>query len=69
MNTKMVEGTPIREHVLKIIDHLNIMEILGGGIDVESQITIILELLPNSFNQFKLNCSTKKKLILHLLNF
>ena len=50
MNTKMAEGTPMREHVLKIFDHLNIREILGGEIDAESQIDIILESLPDSFN-------------------
>ena len=33
---------------------------LGGEIDAESQIDIILELLPDSFNQFKLNCSMNK---------
>ena len=38
MNTKMDEGTLMREHVLKIFDHLNILEILSGGIDTESQI-------------------------------
>ena len=29
-------------------------------INAESQIDIILESLPNSFNQFKLNCSMNK---------
>ena len=50
MNTKMAEGTPVREHVLKIFDHLNTLEILGGEIDAESQIDIILESLPGFFN-------------------
>ena len=50
MNTKMAEETPVRDHVLKIFDHLNTLEILGGEIDGESQIDIILELLPDSFN-------------------
>ena len=50
MNTKMAKGTLVREHVLKIFDHLNTLEILGGEIDGESQIDIILESLPNSFN-------------------
>ena len=60
MNTKMAEGTPMREHVLKIFDHLNTLKILGGEIDAESQIHIILKSLPDSFNQFKLNCSMNK---------
>ena len=55
MNTKMAEETLVRDHVLKIFDHLNTLEILGGEIDAESQIDIILESLPDSFNQFKLN--------------
>ena len=60
MNTKMAEETPLREHVLKIFYHLNTLEILGGEIDVESQIDIILESLSDSFNQFKLNYSMNK---------
>ena len=50
MNTKMAEGTPMRDHVLKMFNHINTLEILGGDIDVESQIDIILKSLPNSFN-------------------
>ena len=33
LNTKMAEGTPIQDHVLKIISYLNEMEILGAEID------------------------------------
>ena len=43
-----------------MIDHLNTLENLVGKIDGESQIDIILELLPDSFNQVKLNCSINK---------
>ena len=50
----------MREHVLKMFDHLKTLEILGNEINVESQIDIILESLPDSFNQFKLNCSMNK---------
>ena len=60
MNNKMAEKTLVRDHVLKIFDHLNTLEILGGEIDIESQIDIILEWLFDSFNQFKLNCSMNK---------
>ena len=35
-NTKMIEGTPVRDHVLKMIAHLNELEILGAKIDSES---------------------------------
>ena len=30
LNTKMVEGTPVRDHILKMIAHLNELEILGA---------------------------------------
>ena len=36
LNTKMAEGTPIQDHVLKMIDHLNELEILGAEIDGET---------------------------------
>ena len=49
MNTKMAEGTPMREYILKMFGHLNTLEILGGEIDDESQIDMILESLPNFF--------------------
>ena len=35
-NTKMVEGILVRDHVLKMIAHLNELEILGAEIDGES---------------------------------
>lgn len=60
MNTRMTEGTPVREHVLKMIDCLNTLEVLGAEIDGESQVDIVLESLPDSFNQFKLNYSMNK---------
>ena len=50
MNTKIDEITLVREHIFKMFDHLNILEILGGEIDAESQIDIIPESLPCSFN-------------------
>ena len=36
LNTKMAEGTPVRDHVLKMISHLNELDILGAEIDGES---------------------------------
>ena len=60
MNTKMAEETLVKEHILKIFDHLNTLKILGGEIDAESQIDIIPKLLSDSFDQFKLNCSMNK---------
>ena len=60
MNSKMVEGTPVREHLLKMFDSLNVLEVLGAEIDGESQVDIILESLPESFNNFKLNYGMNK---------
>ena len=55
LNTKMAEGTPVRDHVLKMIAHLNELEILGAEIDGESQVNIMLMSLPESFKNFFLN--------------
>ena len=59
-NTKMAEGTPVRDHVLKMMSYLNELEVLGGEIDTESQVDIVLLSLPPSFNQFKLNYNMNK---------
>ncbi|KAM3327211.1 hypothetical protein P3S67_002337 [Capsicum chacoense] len=42
LTTKMVEGTSVREHVLKIMSLLNELEILGAVIDKESQVEMVL---------------------------
>ena len=42
LNSKMAQGTPIREHWLKMISYLNTLEILGADIDGESQVDMIL---------------------------
>ncbi|GFY95444.1 hypothetical protein Acr_10g0008290 [Actinidia rufa] len=55
LNTKMAKGTLDREHALKMIGFLNELEILGAEIDADSQIDIILQSSPDSFNQFRLN--------------
>lgn len=43
MSTKMSEGTPVHDHVLKMMDHFNMLEILGAKIDGQTQADIILE--------------------------
>ena len=55
MGAKMAEGTPVREHILKMIEFLNELETLGATIDTQTQVDIILNSLPASFAQFKLN--------------
>ena len=34
-NTKMTEGTSVREHCLRMISHLNTLEVLSADIDEE----------------------------------
>ena len=36
LSTKMSEGTPVHDHLLKMFDHLNTLEVLGADIDGES---------------------------------
>ena len=62
MNAQMDEGTPVRDHVLLMMSHLNEMEVLGADIDAKTQIDIILMSLPKSFEQFHLNYNMNKRL-------
>ena len=48
------------DHVLKMIAHLNELEILGAEIDDESQVDIVLMSLVESFKNFCLNYSMSK---------
>ena len=61
LNTKMAEGTPIQDHVLKMIAHLNELEILGAKINGESQVDIVLMSLPESYKNLRLNYSMSKE--------
>ena len=60
MNSQMAEGTPVRDHVLKMMGHLNELEILGANIDEETQIDIVLLSLPESFKHFRMTYSMSK---------
>ena len=62
LNTKMAQGTLVREHCLKMISYLNTMEVLGVDIDGESQVDMILPSLPKSFKVFRLNYNMNKKI-------
>lgn len=63
MSTKMVEGTPIQDHVLKMMDFLNELEVLCDEIDAESHIDVILESLQGSFKNFNLNYNINKMML------
>ncbi|XP_019262041.1 PREDICTED: uncharacterized protein LOC109239900 [Nicotiana attenuata] len=54
LNTKMVEGSSVRDHVLKMMSLLNELEVLGANIDKDTQVEMILQTLPDSFQQFRL---------------
>ena len=56
----MVEGSRVQEHVLKMISHLNKLEVLGAEIDGETQIDIVLMSLLGSFSNFLLTYNMSK---------
>ena len=60
LSAKMAKGTSIQDHILKMMDSLNKLDVLGAEIAVESHIDIILESLPDSFNNFKINYNMNK---------
>ncbi|MCQ7016889.1 retrotransposon gag domain-containing protein, partial [Clostridioides difficile] len=62
MTTKMAEGTPVRDHALNMMALLNEIEVQGGEIDGETQVDIVLQSLPKSFEQFRLNYNMNKRL-------
>ena len=55
MNSHMKVGMPVRDHLLRIMAHLNEAEIHGSSIDQQTQACMILETLPDSFIPFKTN--------------
>ena len=61
-NTKMAEGSSVREHCLTMISNLNTLEVLGADIDGESQVDMILQSLSESFKEFRLNYNMNKKI-------
>ena len=58
----MAEGSSVREHCLTMISSLNTLEVLGVDIDGESQVDMILQSLPESFKEFKLNYNMNRKI-------
>nr|XP_018625884.1 uncharacterized protein LOC104094982 [Nicotiana tomentosiformis] len=47
LNTKMAEGSSVRDHVLMMMSLLNELEVLGAVIDKESQVEMVLQTLPD----------------------
>ncbi|KAG8381639.1 hypothetical protein BUALT_Bualt06G0142500 [Buddleja alternifolia] len=61
LTTKMTEGTLVQEHVMRMMAYLNELEILGAKIDSQTQQDMILNSLPSSFTQFRLNYAMNNK--------
>ena len=61
-NTKMADGSSVREHCLTMISNLNTLEVLGADIDGESQVDMIFQLVPESFKEFRINYNMNKKI-------
>ncbi|CAA0822318.1 Unknown protein, partial [Striga hermonthica] len=61
MSSVMPERASMREHVLKMMEYLNEIDVLGGNIDGEAKIDIILHSLPKSYENFRLNAIMNKK--------
>ena len=59
MNTRMTGGN-VRDHCLKMMGHISTAEVMGAKLDQDMKIDLILESLPNSFGQFKLNYNMNK---------
>ncbi|GFP91371.1 hypothetical protein PHJA_001281100 [Phtheirospermum japonicum] len=61
INAKMTDFTPVRDHVLTMMGYLAEIETLGGSLDVDSQLDIVLHSLSSKFEQFRLNFLMVKK--------
>ncbi|KAK8556372.1 hypothetical protein V6N12_002776 [Hibiscus sabdariffa] len=52
---KMSEGSPVGAHVIKMMGYIQAFEKLGFPLNIELAIDVVLQSLPDSFNQFMLN--------------
>ncbi|XP_038880407.1 uncharacterized protein LOC120072061 [Benincasa hispida] len=59
-NCRMKEGTSVREHVLNMMVQFNVAEMNGTIMNEKSQVGFIMQSLPKSFFQFKMNAMMKK---------
>ena len=61
MNLRQKKGQPVCEHMMKVIVYLNKLEILGAEIDAGTKNHMILNILSDTFAQFKIDCELNKK--------
>ncbi|KAK8636307.1 hypothetical protein V6N13_005011 [Hibiscus sabdariffa] len=52
---KMSEGSPVGAHVIKMMGYIQALEKLGFPLNIKLAIDVVLQSLPDSFNQFVLN--------------
>ncbi|TYK27112.1 gag/pol protein [Cucumis melo var. makuwa] len=57
---QMKEGTSVREHVLDMMMHFNIVEVNSGPINEANQVSFILQSLPKNFVLLQTNASLNK---------
>ena len=57
---QMKEGTSIREHVLDMMMHFNIVEVNDGPINEANQVSFIFQSLLKSFVPFQMKASVNK---------
>ena len=51
----------MKDHMMKVIAHLNIIELNGAEIDGDTKIDMIVNSLSDSFDQFKLDYTLNNK--------
>ncbi|KAK8556154.1 hypothetical protein V6N13_064237 [Hibiscus sabdariffa] len=51
----MSEGSPVGAHVIKMTGYIQALEKSGSPLNIELSIDVVLQSLPDSFNQFVLN--------------
>ncbi|KAL5766243.1 hypothetical protein ACOSP7_016860 [Xanthoceras sorbifolium] len=61
MNLRMKPVQAVKDHMMKVIAHLNIAELNGAEIDGETKINMIVNSLSDSFDQFKLDYTLNNK--------
>ena len=61
MNLRMKPGQVVKDHMMKVIGHLNIAELNGVEIDGGIKIDMIVNSLSDSFDQFKLDYTLNNK--------
>ncbi|KAL5764701.1 hypothetical protein ACOSQ2_017295 [Xanthoceras sorbifolium] len=61
MNLRMKPGQAVKDHMMKVIAHLNIVELNGVEVDGEMKIYMIVNSLLDSFDQFKLDYTLNNK--------